>query len=180
MVMGHISFAYLARAKVARAEMLALVVASMLPDLADFALPQGNECRASCLLYTHAFPACVVLALAAAALARGIWHRRATTIFVGVMVIVHVLLDLITGHKALWFGGPPVGLVLYRHQTLDFAVESVMVVIGWVMLRREAHAPKWAVRYVTLAAMIAIQGAFDVYHFRKFGRPVTTAVSVRR
>ena len=96
------------------------------------------------------------------------------------MVIAHVLLDLVTGHKAMWFGGPPVGLAMYRYQPLDFAAESVMAVAGWLILRRQPHAPRWAVRYVTLIALIAVQGAFDVWHYRKFGPPPRTEVSVRR
>lgn len=174
MVMGHLSVAYFARARSPRAELLALLVASVLPDLADFVLPQGNQCRTSCGLYTHAFPAFLVLALAAAALAWGIWHRRATTMAVGAMIVAHVACDLLTGHKPMWFGGPPVGLSLYRYQPLDFVIESTMVIAGWVMLRRSGHAPRWAVRWATLVALIAVQGAFDVWHFRKFGSPTQT------
>ena len=169
MVIGHVSIAYLTRARVPRAEMLALVVASLLPDFADFVLPQGNQCRTSCGLYTHAFPAFLVLAVAAAALAWGIWHRRATALLVAAMIVAHVACDLLTGHKPMWFGGPPVGLALYRFQPLDFAVESAMGIVGWVLLRRQSHAPRWAVAWVTLVALIASQGAFDVWHFKKFG-----------
>ncbi len=169
MVIGHISIAYLARSRVPRAELFALIVASMLPDLADFVLPQGNQCRTSCGLYTHAFPAFLVLAVAAAALAHAIWHRRATTLLVAAMIVAHVMLDLLTGFKPLWFGGPPTGLALYRYQLLDFGAESLLMTVAWVVLRRSADPPRWAVRYVTLAGLIAVQGAFDVVHHRMFG-----------
>lgn len=176
MVIGHVSLAYFARARAPRAELLALIVAAMLPDLADFVLPQGNQCRSSCLLYTHAFPAFLVLAGAASALAWGIWHRRSTTVWVAVMIVAHVVCDLLTGYKAMWFGGPPVGLMLYRYQALDFLLESGMMIGGWIALRRSAHSPKWAVRYATLVTLIALQGAFDVWHHRKFGLlPAPTA-----
>jgi hypothetical protein len=178
MVVGHVSIAYLTRAREPRAEMLALVIASLLPDFADFVLPQGNQCRTSCGLYTHAFPAFLVLALAAGALAWGIWHRRATALMVAAMIVAHVLCDLLTGHKPMWFGGPPVGLALYRFQPLDFALESAMAIAGWVLLRRERHAPRWAVQWVTLVALIAVQGAFDVWHFKKFGRPPATSTAL--
>ena len=79
MVTGHIAFAFAARARWPRAELFALVVASLVPDLADFILPQGDQCRTSCELYTHAFPAVLVLAAAMAGIAWGVWHRRITT-----------------------------------------------------------------------------------------------------
>ncbi len=169
MVTGHLSTAYLARAKYPRAEIVALLVASILPDLADFVLPQGNQCRTECGLYTHAFPAILLLAGAASALAWAIWHRRATAVLVGVLVGVHALFDLSTGFKPFWFGGPAIGLGLYRFELFDFVVESSMVVGGWIILRRRKDAPRLAVTYPALFALIALQAAFDLYLYRAFG-----------
>jgi hypothetical protein len=169
-VTGHLSTAYLARAKFPRSEIVALLVASILPDLADFVLPQGNQCRMSCGLYTHAFPAILVLAVAASALAWAIWHRRATALLVGALVCVHALFDLTTGFKPFWFGGPSVGLGLYRFELLDFVVESSMVITGWFLLRRSKDAPRLAIGYPALFTLLALQAAFDMYHHRVFGR----------
>jgi hypothetical protein len=169
LVTGHLSTAYLARAKYPRSEIVALLVASILPDLADFVLPQGNQCRTSCGLYTHAFPAIVVLALLASMLAWAVWHRRATAVLVGVLVCIHALFDLTTGFKPFWFGGPPIGLGLYRFQLLDFLMESTLVVAGWVMLRRSKDAPRLAITYTALLLMLTLQAAFDAYHYRRFG-----------
>lgn len=175
MVTGHLSTAYLTRAKYPRAELVALLVASILPDLADFVLPQGNQCRTSCGLYTHAVPAILVLAIAASALAWAIWHRRATALLVGALVCVHALFDLTTGFKPFWFGGPPVGLGLYRFEWLDFAVETAMVMTGWFVLRRSKDAPRLAITYPALFALIALQAAFDLYHHQRFAPPHTPA-----
>jgi hypothetical protein len=168
-VTGHLSTAYLARAKWPRAELVALCVASILPDLADFVLPQGNECRTTCEFYTHAFPAFLVLAVAAAALSWAIWHRRATAILVGVLVCVHVLFDFFTGFKPFWFGGRPIGFGLYRYQSLDFVVESSMVFVGWIVLRRTQDPPRWAVHPLALFVLIALQAVFDIWHYIAFG-----------
>jgi hypothetical protein len=167
-VIGHLSTAYVARAKWPRAEMVALLVASMLPDLADFVLPQGTKCRVSCELYTHAFPAFVVLAVAASLLAWAIWHRRATALLVGALVCVHVLFDLPTGFKPFWFGGPSVGLGLYRYHALDFVVESGMMLAGWIILRRSDDPPRWAVHPATLSIFIALQAVFDIVFSRLY------------
>lgn len=165
MVTGHLSTAYLARAKFPRSEIVALLVASILPDLADFVLPQGNQCRVQCGLYTHAFPAILVLAAAASGLAWAIWHRRETALLVAVLVILHVLFDLLTGFKPFWPGGPPVGLAWYRFHKLDFVVESAMVIAGWIVLRRTKGAPRLAITYPALLTLIALQAAFDAYPY---------------
>lgn len=169
MVTGHLSTAYLARRYFARAEIFALLAASILPDLADFVLPQGNQCRTACGMYTHAFPAVLVLAGAASMLSWAIWHRRATSILVGALVILHVVFDFFTGYKPYWIGGPPIGLALFRFHLLDFIVESLMVLTAWVLLRRLPDPPRVAVSYAALFAMLAVQAAFDVWMQLAFG-----------
>ena len=151
------------------ASIMPLLVASILPDLADFVLPQGTECRTSCGLLTHAFPAVLVLAAAAMALSWAIWHRRATSLLVGALVVLHVLFDLFTGFKPYWPGGPPIGLGLFRFQLLDFVVESLMVVAAWVVLRRTPNAPRVAVSYPALFVLIAVQAAFDAWMRLRYG-----------
>jgi hypothetical protein len=168
-VTGHLSLAYAAGARWPRAEFAALVVAAILPDLADFVLPKGRGCRTPCEIYTHAFPAIFVLAVAMAAVAWFIWHRRDTALLSGALVLMHVVFDFPTGHKPLWSGGPAVGLDLYRFQAADFALESAMMTVAWVMLRRSPSAPRWAVHPVTLGVLVTIQAAVDIWQHRTFG-----------
>ena len=166
MVTGHLSMAYLARARWPRTEIVALLVAAILPDLADFVLPQGNQCRTTCGMFTHAFPAFLVLALAASVLSWFIWHRRATSILVFAMVVLHVAADFLTGHKPFWYGGPAVGLALYDHQLLDFLLEVPMAVAGWWILRRSHNPPQPAVRWWALVLLVAGQAGFDLFLYR--------------
>ena len=167
MFIGHLSVAYSARARWPRAELVALLVATMLPDLADFALPQGNQCRTNCGLYTHAFPAFLVLAALAALFAWFIWHRRATAVLAAAMVIAHIALDLVTGHKQFWVGGPETGLLLYGHEALDFIIESALMVGAWIALRRSLAPPRLAVRVATLVLLVGLQGAFDAWLYQE-------------
>ena len=141
----------------------------MLPDLADFVLPQGNQCRTACGMYTHAFPAILVLAATMTALAWSIWHRRATALLAGTMVVMHVVFDFLTGYKPFWLGGAATGLDLYRFQAIDFMLESTMMTVGWVILRRSPSAPRLAVHPVTLGMLIALQAAFDSWHYMTYG-----------
>ena len=165
MVVGHLAFAYAARARWPRATIVPLLFASIVPDLADFVLPQGDQCRTACGLYTHAFPAVFVLALAVSYLTWQIWHRRATSVLSGALVMAHVASDLVTGDKPFWPGGPNLGFALYRHPMTDFALETVLIVIGWWMLRRTATAPKLAIHPATLALLVAVQAGFNVWHY---------------
>ena len=164
MVTGHIGLAYLARARWPRAELAALVVATMLPDLADFVLPQGNQCRTACGMYTHAFPAVVVLAAAMSALAWGVWHRRATAMLAGALVILHVVSDFATGYKPFWLGGPATGLNLYRYGPADFFVESAMMLVGFLILWQSPKPPRVATHPLTLVFLVAAQAAFVLWN----------------
>ena len=141
----------------------------MLPDFADFILPQGNQCRTACGMYTHAFPAVLVLAAAMSTLTWAIWHRRITTWLAGLLVVTHVAFDFATGYKPFWLGGPQTGLSLYRFGLADFVIESIMMTLGWFLLRRSPNAPWWAVHPVTLALLIAAQGTFDLWNTGALG-----------
>ncbi|MDQ2664478.1 MAG: hypothetical protein M3Z05_00530 [Gemmatimonadota bacterium] len=163
MVTGHVAVAYAARARWPRAELFALVVATLVPDLADFVLPQGDQCRTTCELYTHAFPAVLVLAAAMAAISWGVWHRRVTAGLAGALVVVHVLCDMLTGYKKFWIGGPDMGLSLYAHAGADFALEAGMMTAAWVILRRTPQAPRWAVHPIALVLLVLVQAAFDAW-----------------
>ena len=163
MVTGHLSVAFMAKSRWPRAAFVALLVATMLPDFADFVLPQGNQCRTSCELYTHAVPAVLALALLMSVLAWQIWHRRITAGLAGALVVVHVGCDLLTGDKPFWLGGPPTGLGLYRFPAADFVVEATLGIIAWLVLRRSAEAPRWAAHPVTLLLLFALQAAFDLW-----------------
>lgn len=164
MVTGHVAVAYAARARWPRAELFALMVATLVPDLADFVLPQGDQCRTSCELYTHAFPAVLLLAGAMAALAWSIWHRRITAILAGTLVVVHVVCDTLTGYKKFWIGGPDMGLSLFNHEVADFALESSMMMLAWIILRRARDAPRWATHPTAIVALLIVQALFDLVH----------------
>lgn len=166
MVAGHFAVAYFARARWQRAAMVPLLIATIIPDLADFALPSGDKCRTSCELYTHAMPAVFVLAAAAAFLTWEIYHRRVTSYLVGALVVVHVAMDLVTGSKPYWPGGPRLGLHLYTRPLADFALEALMVVLAWITLRRTKDAPRAAVHPVALVLLLALQAGMDVWFSR--------------
>ena len=166
MIVGHFAVAYAARARWQRAALLPLLVATIVPDLADFALPQGDKCRTSCELYTHAMPAVFVLAIAAAFLTWEIYHRRVTSYLVAALVVVHVAMDLVTGSKPYWPGGPNLGMHLYNRPLADFALEASLVVLAWITLRRTKDAPRAAVHPAALLVLLTLQAGMDIWFSR--------------
>jgi hypothetical protein len=91
-------------------------------------------------------------------------HTRsaATALMVAGLVVLHLPPDYVTGRKGLWPGGPVVGMYVYRWGWLDFLVEVPVILAGWWMLRRARFTPRWVVSGMALAALIAVQGAFDL------------------
>ena len=161
MITGHIGVAFGAKATRGRASLGWLLVATVAPDIVDFIAGFSGICNPGGL-YSHAFPAVLVVALIVGAAAG--WHtRNSATVFLAMgLVFLHLPLDYITGLKYLWPGSPIVGLYIYRWPALDFVVEVPVVVAGWWILRRSAAAPEWAASVMTVVLLIAIQASLNI------------------
>ncbi|MEP6494443.1 MAG: hypothetical protein ABJF01_17295 [bacterium] len=76
------------------------------------------------------------------AIAYGVRHRQtgamSEALVLWFLYVSHWPADFITGIKPTWPGGPEVGLLLYDHAVADALLESVIVVICWLVLRRAA------------------------------------------
>ena len=161
MITGHIGVAFGAKAARGSASLWWLLVATVAPDIVDFIAGFSGICNPGGL-YSHAFPAVLIVALAVGA-ASGWQTRNSTTAILAMgLVFVHLPLDYITGLKYLWPGSPIVGLYIYRWPALDFVVEVPVVVAGWWILRRSGAGPKWAASVVTLVLLIAIQASLNM------------------
>ena len=166
MIVGHVGIAFGARALDRRAAgacapLLWLLAASIAPDLLDGVYALGAYCNPEGA-YSHAFPAVALVALVFSAAAWAHTRSGATALIVGLLVLLHLPPDYLTGRKALWPDGPVVGLYLYRWGWLDFLVEIPVIVAGWWMLRRSRFRPRWVVSGLALAALIAVQASFDL------------------
>jgi hypothetical protein len=166
MITGHIGIAFGARAldrrePGMRAPLLWLLAASVAPDGLDGLYTLGHYCNPDAA-FSHSLPAVGILATLMAIAA--FLHTRSvlTALMVGGMVIMHLPPDYITGRKALWPGGPVIGLFVYRWGWLDFLIEVPVLVTGWWMLRRSGFTPRWVVSGFVLAALLAVQAGFNV------------------
>jgi hypothetical protein len=169
-IVGHAGIAFGVRALRRDVPLGLLLAAAFLPDVADGAFKLAQVCSPYGT-YTHSLPASAILAMGAAAIALAWSRNRALALVVGAVVLTHLPVDLITGQKALWPGGPVAGLYLYRFPLWDFVVELPVVVLGWLMLRRDGGAPPWATSVLVLAGLVAIQAGADVRNARRSLRP---------
>ena len=120
--------------------------------------------RAKPELWSHAFPFVLLGAVAASVLVRrrtGSWGAALATLAV---YLSHPLVDLVTGHKQFWLGGPPVGLRLRNRAVPDFCIQGSVCVLGWLAYRRSLppHVRQRGLVTMLLVALLAVQGASDL------------------
>lgn len=160
MYLGHVGIALAAKGMRPGIALLALLLATYAPDWVDAGLcvmgaydPRG--------MFSHSFPAVALLGTVGG-VAYGL-HARDTVggLIVGAVIVSHALLDLITGYKPTWPGGPMIGLGLYRQPLADLVVESVVIAIGAVLYPRTLppRSRPWIDVAMMLGALLAMQAA---------------------
>ena len=160
MYLGHVGIALGAKGVRRDIALLVLLVAAYAPDWVDAGLcvmgaydPRG--------IFSHSFPAIAILG----AVGVVVYHRYtldlAGSLIVGGIVISHLVLDLITGYKPTWPGGPMIGLGLYRHPVADLAIESLVIAIGVALYQRTLppRSRPWIDVATMLGALLAMQTA---------------------
>lgn len=160
MVTGHVGIAFAFRGARRDASLIALLIAALLPDIVDTGYAAVGFCSPAGL-YSHSLPAIGILTVAAFAVALAWTRNTGVALLIAAAVLIHVPADWITGYKYLWANGPIVGLVLYLHPIADFALEVPIVVAGWMLLRRDPRAPRWATSAGMLALLIVGQATMD-------------------
>lgn len=164
MYVGHVGIAIGAHGLRRTIPLWLLIVASQLPDWADAVVCIGGVRSTVPGMLTHSIPAVAVLA-AGVALAWYATSRDAPgALLVFAVVATHAIGDYFTGIKPSWPGGPLIGLQLYQRPAIDFALESAVIFLGWLIYRSSFPPEKRSSRgvYLVLAALIVIQLAADI------------------
>ena len=165
MYVGHVGAAFAAKRFRRSIGLALLVVATYAPDGVDAGLCLAGKFNPIEML-SHSIPAVVFLALVAL-VGYGIvtrdWKGGA---ILAAVVVSHMLLDWITGHKPTWPGGPMIGLELYEHPISDFVAEAVVIATGGVLYARtlSPRKPRWVNVSVMLGGLLLIQLAIDTGH----------------
>jgi hypothetical protein len=170
MLIGHVGVAFAARRRWPTAPLGWLVSASFAPDIWRVALADSGYRWWPSNTYSHALPWSAIIAITLASLAWLMTRNGVTAVTVGAMVMAHIALDMISGWKPLWIGGP-IGLDMYHVEQAEFLLEAVLAWIGWRLLRRTT-VPRWLVTRRMLVLLLAVQAAYSLRTYR--ARPVAT------
>ena len=158
MIIGHIGVAFAARWRWPKAPLPWLLIATMAPDLWRGILAASGLNARETNLYSHELPWGALLAVFLAGAALLALRDLESTFVVGALVLSHIALDMVSGWKALWPGGPN-GLELEHFEQLEFLVEVALAWVGLAMLKRSS-APRWIVGWPMFAVLVAIEGAY--------------------
>lgn len=170
MIIGHLGVAFAARARWPRISVYWLIVATMAPDLLRAALAATEMSMGFTTRYSHLLPWSALLAVGLGVLAAVLFRSGTAGAVTVVVVLSHILLDAISGQKALWNGSRP-GLNLQHYQQLEFVIEAAICWWGWRLLRR-SPAPTWLARRSVLAVLLLFEGAFQAWSLEQ--RPYAT------
>jgi hypothetical protein len=182
MVIGHVAIALVAKRVRESVPLAALLAATFGPDVIEITLLAferwGNLPTS---LGSHSIPAVV---LGATVVGAAYWIKkndwRGGTVLSGVYAS-HWAADLITGTgKPTWLGGPTLGLSLYAYPSLDFVIESLLLLGAWLLVwpARNYHRRR-AVQVAVPFALVLLQLAFNASKYL-FGIRLKSAVADAR
>lgn len=140
---------------------VALVFASLAPDIADTVFAVLGICSPNGL-YSHTLYAVALEAAIIGGTAFLATGSRVTALIFAVVVLLHVPADYFTGRKLLLPGGEMAGLLWYERPLYDYLLEVPIVLLGWWLLRRSGRAPRWATSATVLVLALIVQTAFDL------------------
>lgn len=163
MITGHLGVAAAARSRWPMLPLLWLVPVTFAPDLLDVGYALAGICSPYGL-YSHTVPAAAITGAVLGGIAFLATGSRTMGLVSAGVVLAHLPLDLVTGYKVYWPGGPLLGLHLYERPLLDFLVEVPVVLAGWWLLRRTGRGPRWTSLAAAAFALVLVQGVFDVLH----------------
>ena len=159
MLIGHVGAAYAARRRWPAAPLAWLVFASFAPDIWRIVLADSGYRWWPSNTYSHALPWSGIIAVVVASMAWLVLANGRAALAIGAVSASHVALDMISGWKPLWIGGP-VGLDLYHVELVEFALEAVLLWAGWRLLR-PTTVPRWIVSRRMLVLLLAVQAAYS-------------------
>jgi hypothetical protein len=170
MIIGHFGVSFAARARWPRISIYWLLIATMAPDLLRAALAATGMSMGYTTRYSHLLPWSAYLAIAFGVVALAIFRNFTAGAVTAGVVLSHILLDAISGAKAIWNGSPP-GLDVQRYMQLEFVIEAALCWWGWRLMRR-SPSPTWLSRRSVLAALLLFEGLFQAWRLDQ--RPYAT------
>jgi hypothetical protein len=178
---GHTAIALAAKRARPSVPLAVLAAATYGPDVIEITLLLlWRWARLQAAFGSHSIPS-VSLGAAVVAAAYWMWRRDAPgAAMLAAVYASHWAADLFTGTaKPTWGGGPMLGLSLYDHPILDFAVESGLLIAAWLFFwpARDRRRRSRAVHMAGPVVLVLVQLVFNASE-RLFGvRSIKGAVS---
>lgn len=159
MYAGHIGFGLGAYSFRKTVPLWLLLIAAQIPDWLDAGACVADINPGPYEIHTHGLAAVGAAAVICALFAYAVTRDVAAALIVAVVVVSHWGLDLFTGVKPTWPGGPVLGLQLYSRPLIDVALETATILAGWLLYRRtlpeRVRGSGWT--YATLFSLCALQ-----------------------
>ena len=183
MFIGHTAIALAVKRARPPVPLRALVAAAYGPDAIEIVLlALWKWARVPAAFGSHSIPS-VALGAAVAGAAYWIWRRDATgaALLAGTYAS-HWAADLFTGSgKPTWRGGPTLGLALYEHPPIDFALEAALLLAAWLLCwpardrRRRPRAAEMVVPLALLVLQLVFNGSQRLFGIRSLKSAVPQA-----
>jgi LexA-binding, inner membrane-associated putative hydrolase len=165
MYIGHAGVALAAKRARRSIGLLLLLIATYTPDWVDSGLCLAGAFNPHEML-SHSIPAVVLFAVIGV-IAYGLFtHDWVGGLLIAAVILSHMVLDWLTGHKPSWPGGPLIGLGLYDHPIADFFAEGTVIGLGGLLYAKTLPPRRspWIDVSIMLGALLAMQLAIDVAH----------------
>ncbi len=163
MYTGHVALALAARRLERTSPIWYFVVAAQGPDwVAIVAGLIGS--RDPMELWSHSLPAVLVGAALVGIFALWRWKTTVAAGVAATLYVLHPMVDLITGIKPTWPGGPMLGLCGYDHPVLDLLFETAVVLAGWAFYRSTLPRQGGVAARRMLVGLLLCQGLIDAYN----------------
>lgn len=160
MFAGHAAIATFVKGKRPRIQLAVLIPVAFAPDWIKLVGEAGGNTNAAT---SHSLVSVAIGATVVALIYYAATRSAADAGVVWLTYASHWPADFITGLKPTWPGGPTVGLMLYAHPVADVAIESVLIIVCWLVYRRSLPevAQKRALNYLVPIGLIGMQILFD-------------------
>ena len=133
---GHIGIALAVKGVEWTIPLWVLLLATQLPDWTDAAVCAAGISSPPSGMLSHSLAAVAVQGGSLAVVYYAAARNLAAAAVVGLVVVSHAVADYATGLKPTWPGGPWIGLQLYQLPAIDFVLEAIVIVVGWLVYRR--------------------------------------------
>jgi hypothetical protein len=153
---GHAAIATFVKGVRPRIKMAVLVPVAFAPDWVDWI---AAACGSHDRMISHSLLSVGIGATLAAAIYLLVTREFGDACWIWMTYASHWPADFITGIKPTWPGGPEVGLMLYDHTVWDVVLESVLIVLCWLVYRRTltADVRRRAMTWFAPIGLIALQ-----------------------